>query len=208
MRRVLERFLSKVDKPVQCFHGTGNAAYLEDEIPDSLRKTATLVELPIAALSSGTYNALVLSEAFWDALTGRREILCFQTEAMTCGVSRFWIEAVMDFDYIGSFWPRNRPFSTILDGGSGGLSLRDWAASVDCLQRFPAEGWKGGRGHVFRLPHGYRRLQGGPRGGLRALRHPGFLPRTQLGRAPADENEALMRRRFFSYCPEARCLER
>lgn len=84
----------------------------------------TLVELPIAALSAGTYNALVLSEAFWHALTGRRKILCFQTDAMACGASRFSIGAFMNFDYIGSLSSGNQPFSAILDGGNGSLSLR------------------------------------------------------------------------------------
>ncbi|MFT5258502.1 MAG: hypothetical protein ACI810_000234 [Gammaproteobacteria bacterium] len=38
---------------------------------------------------------------------------------------------------------------SIIDGGNGGLSLRDWSKSVKCLERFPPEKWGGGEDGYF-----------------------------------------------------------
>lgn len=39
----------------------------------------------------------------------------------------------------------------IIDGGNGGLSLRDWGKSMECLNRFPANQWPGGKDGYFAL---------------------------------------------------------
>ncbi len=103
-----------------------------------------LTQLNTSTLNSNQYNSLLLSKGFWKHLISRRKILIFQTDSIICPNSDFTIEDFTSYDYIGSKWPRVRPVGLIIDGGNGGLSLRDWNLSIDCLNRFPTKKWCGG----------------------------------------------------------------
>ena len=55
----------------------------------------------------------------------------------------------MSYDCIGSKWRRHRSSDIIIDGGNGGLCLRDWEKTYDCLRSFPSEHWTGGEDSYF-----------------------------------------------------------
>lgn len=148
---VIELFSEYLEIPIQLFHGARNEDYIRGSSISSLvaQEKVVLTGLETDSLTPGGYNALLLSGEFWDALAGRGKILIFQTDSALCRKSGFQLEDFLDYDYIGSKWPRRRPIGLTIDGGSGGLSLRDWGRSVECLDRFSARHWKGGEDAYF-----------------------------------------------------------
>ncbi len=129
--------------PVQLFHGPGNKAYIENSPLKALieRGDIVLSALKTDILNAKAYNTLLLAKEFWQQLVSRGKVLIFQTDSILCGNSDYTLESFMEFDYIGSKWKRQRPVGLLLDGGNGGLSLRDWGVSYECLRRFPAQLW-------------------------------------------------------------------
>jgi len=148
---VINNFLDNTHVPVQLFHGKDNLNYIMSTSISKLinDKKVYLTQLEINNLSSNLYNALFLSKEFWNNLISKNKILVFQTDAIICSHSNYSINDFISFDYIGSKWPRNRPVGLIMDGGNGGLSLRDWKKSYDCLNRFPSKYWVGGEDGYF-----------------------------------------------------------
>lgn len=151
LERVVSQFSERLGIGIQVFHGSGNERFIRStgiaRLVDEGRVTLTLIDEPVSSLRH--YNALLLSMAFWRALAGRNKILVFQADCVLNHASRFRLEDFLQFDYIGSSWDRRRPTGIIADGGNGGLSLRDWSLSTQCLERFPAGLWPGGEDGYF-----------------------------------------------------------
>ncbi|MCK9247159.1 MAG: hypothetical protein M0P11_09455, partial [Anaerolineaceae bacterium] len=146
LEKIVSIFTSHLNIPIQIFHGLNNRNYiLNTEIKQLVDKgKVCLTELPTENLQAKTYNALFLSESFWSFMMGRRKVLVFQTDAICCPNSDYRLNEFLSFDYIGSLWPQERPVGLLMNGGVGGLSLRDWKKSVDCLKRFSPVLWPGG----------------------------------------------------------------
>ena len=135
---------------VQVYHCPGNRAHAETALADLVSEGRVhLTELAHDGLSRNHYNALCLDPEFWRRMIGRGKILVFQCDAALCAPSPFPLSAFSHLDYVGSDWERERPEGVRVDGGNGGLSLRDWSRSVECLERFPPELWRGGEDTYF-----------------------------------------------------------
>lgn len=102
-----------------------------------------ITETGLTNLDRQTYSALMTSPTFWKTVRGRRKILVFQTDAVFCPKSPYSLLEFVKYDYIGSDWGRLRPEGITVDGGNGGLSLRDWPKTIDALERFPPSEWHG-----------------------------------------------------------------
>jgi uncharacterized protein DUF5672 len=149
--RVVNNFLDNVQIPIQIFHGNKNLEFI---MSTSIAKLARdgrvhLTRLATDDLGAAKYNALLLSQRFWDSVIGRKKVLIFQTDAVSCKHSDYTLGDFASYDYIGSKWRRQRPVGLIIDGGSGGLSLRDWEKTHECLSRFPPQHWCGGEDGYF-----------------------------------------------------------
>ena len=144
-------FQERLQIPIQLFHGQMNLDYIMASSISELERTGKvrLVKLNAEALNARQYNALLLTELFWTHLLSRKKILIFQTDAILCGNSNYTLNDFLSFDYIGSKWNRQRPVGLLIDGGNGGLSLRDWKKSHECLVRFPPKHWIGGEDGYF-----------------------------------------------------------
>ncbi|MBL4807947.1 MAG: hypothetical protein JKY31_11790 [Rhodobacteraceae bacterium] len=127
--------------PIQLFHGPGNLQFI---LNSSLKPLIDAGHLVLSQIEADNfyyydYNHLVTSRRFWDHLIGREKILFFQTDSVLCPLSPHKISDFMEFDYIGSGWNTERYNGMRIHGGNGGLSLRDWRKSVDCLARFNSD---------------------------------------------------------------------
>ena len=91
----------------------------------------------------------MLTETFWNALDSRQKIFVFQTDSLLCSASKKQLSDFLHYDYIGSWWKRLRPIGIKVDGGNGGLSIRDWHMSMDCIKRFDPTYWPGGEDGYF-----------------------------------------------------------
>jgi hypothetical protein len=145
-RQVLDQGIT-----VQIFHGTENADFVADHFAgDIAAGRVHLTPMTYDTLGRDDYNGLFLCRPFWEALVSRGKILIFQTDALLCPGSPFSLDDFLAFDYIGSAWGRHRRRGIVVDGGNGGLSLRDWQLSTECLDRFPPEvWWAGGEDSYF-----------------------------------------------------------
>ena len=125
--------------PIQLFHGPGNLDFIMKSNLNKLVKSGDLILTPLASdnLNAAAYNQLFLTKPFWNSLIGRQKILVFQTDSILCKRSDFTIQEFFNFDYIGSDWNRAWFCDFFIDGGNGGLSLRDWQKSVETITRFP-----------------------------------------------------------------------
>ena len=148
---VINNFTKNTNISIQLFHGTDNLDYImSTSIADLVAVNKVyLTKLNTNELNASKYNALFLTEIFWQSIIGRKKILFFQTDAISCSNSDYTIDDFVLYDYIGSKWLSHRPVGLIIDGGNGGLSLRDWAKSYDCLSRFPPSKWSGGEDGYF-----------------------------------------------------------
>jgi hypothetical protein len=204
--RVLKAFLARLKIPLQVVHGKANREFLFASLSADELAAITCCQLPVDDLPASLYNALMLSERFWLSLAGRGKILVFQTDAICCSGSDYQLADFMEFDYIGSLWSRQRPVGIIADGGNGGLSLRDWRASVQCLSRFPPDLWPGGEDGYFAF---HMELAGKRVANSRACAcfstHERFLRRSWGIHNPtalSKEEQASL----LAYCPEAAIL--
>lgn len=148
---LVSSFSRSLNIPIQLFHGRENLDYImSGSIAELVRDgRATLVQLETRSLNASTYNALLLTPAFWDLIGTRNKVLLFQTDTVLCSASEYTLSDFLSFDYIGSKWARERPIGILADGGNGGLSLRDWAKSYESLKRFSPQKWTGGEDSYF-----------------------------------------------------------
>ncbi len=137
--------------PIHLFHGESNRDFILNSplAPLVKQKKLILSQLQRDDLSGPVYNALFTSPDFWEHVIGREKILVFQTDAVLCRHAKAMFKDILAFDYIGAGWGRARPEGICVDGGVGGLSLRDWGKTVDCTRRFPAKHWRGGEDTYF-----------------------------------------------------------
>lgn len=151
LESVVCQFARQLKLNIQIFHGTENKNFILDSGVGDLiaRGQVHLTDLGINTLTPVNYNNLLLSRPFWDCLYAREKILIFQTDAILCDNSAYTLDDFLQFDYIGSNWNRNRPIGIVIDGGSGGLSLRDWQLTTQCLDKFPSHFWPGGEDGYF-----------------------------------------------------------
>lgn len=202
---VVNKFCDELNIGIQLFHGTANERFIRQSSLSRLieQEKLVLTLLQQDRLSPIQYNALFLSEDFWGAIKGRHKILVFQTDAMVCSSTHHSLDDFLDFDYIGPKWPRNRPVGIVIEGGYGGLSLRDWSKSVQCLKRFPAAMWPGGEDGYFAF---HIELMGGrvgkPWDCARFATQNEFLDRSFGAHKISDLDEDSLKR-FVAYCPEA-----
>lgn len=193
---------------VQIFHGTQNADFVAEAFREDIAEGRVhLIAMDYAKLGRDEYNGLLLCRPFWESLKSRGKILIFQTDAVLCPASPFNLNDFLDFDYIGSAWGRERKRGIVVDGGNGGLSLRDWAASVECLERFPPEiWWARGEDSYFGF---HIELIGGrvaqPDEAARFGTQFWFLE-DSFGAHKPEQMDFLGRTLFLAWCPEAKIL--
>ena len=148
---VIGRTLNQLDGPVIAFTGPASSSFLRAELAhaDVDASRVMIIELATDHLPAPAYNALLLSVDFWSHMKGASKVLVFQTDSILCPNSDYTIEDFLDFDYIGSEDTRIRNIGIRVDGGSGGLSLRDMRSTMECLERFDPSGWPGGEDSYF-----------------------------------------------------------
>ena len=149
---VIANFIAKTGLVVQFYHGGENKDYITaSKTLQHLieQKKLFLVNLGSHNINASTYNALFLNANFWKSMLGRNKVFVFQTDSYLCNHTQYNLSHFLDFDYIGSWWPRLRPVGLTIDGGNGGLSIRDWGKSVKCLEQFSSTFWKGGEDGYF-----------------------------------------------------------
>jgi len=205
---VITDFIQQTGLNVQLFHGTNNR---QDILTSEIRRyvdtgQVTLYELRTDKLDAPMYNALFLSKAFWEAMISRGKIFVFQTDSCICKKSEFSLNDFLRFDYIGSRRSRKRPIGLILDGGSGGLSIRDWQKSVKCLEVFPPPLWKGGEDGYFAF---HIELLGGKVGKNRdcgKFSTQNIFSHKSYGAHKISLLSRDQKLKFVGYCPEAKFL--
>lgn len=151
LEKVVIDFIERTGNRVQIFHGLLNRDFiLGSKIADAVTSgQVTLSPLATENIVGRHYNAMLLTLDFWDSLIAHKKIFIFQTDSLLCGNTKYRLQDFMHYDYIGSWWPRHRPVNAIIDGGNGGLSIRDWQKSRDCLERFLPNLWPGGEDSYF-----------------------------------------------------------
>jgi len=202
---IINHFSEQLGIGIQLFHGTANESFImESKIAGLIEQgKVKLTPLKTETLSLGDYNALFLSREFWDSQLGRKKILIFQTDAILCANSDYQLSDFLGFDYIGSRWLRDRPVGMTIDGGNGGLSLRDWPRTVVCLKRFSPKMWPGGEDGYFAF---HMDLMGGRVG--RGDECSRFSTQHEFqyksfGGHKLTELGSLSLEKFFQYCPAA-----
>ncbi len=205
LERVVLGVLDGLGIPVQLFHGRDNREFILDSaIGDAVaRGNVVLTPLATGNLEVREYNRLLLDRRFWDTVIGRRGILVFQTDSMYCPATPFDLHDFAHFAYIGSCWRPQRPSGLVIEGGSGGFSLRDWSMMQRVLERFPPQGWHAGEDGYFAF---HVELIGGRVASFEessrfssqcAFRHRS-LGAHRVVAMPRED-----RARFVEYCPEA-----
>lgn len=205
---VIENFIQQTELHVQIFHGTGNLQHILDSEIGSYVDTGkvTLSEISTETINASQYNAIFLSKSFWNAMVGRNKIFVFQADSYVCKSAKYPLDRFLHFDYIGSKWSRKRPMGHILDGGSGGLSIRDWHKSVECLSLFPPKLWNGGEDGYFAF---HIELIGGKVGkntDCGKFSTQNFFSHKSYGAHGIFRLSPRQREKFLKYCPEAEFL--
>lgn len=206
---VLLNFSRTLKIPIQLFHGRGNLEFIMSSAIAGLVQDGKvhLVQLEADDFGARKYNALLMTKDFWSIMGSRNKVLVFQTDTIACEQSEYTLSDFLSFDYIGSKWPRQRPVGLLMDGGEGGLSLRDWKKSCECLVRFPPWNWVGGEDGYFAF---HIDLIGGKVGRDRDCAQ--FCTQYQflyksLGAHQISCLDQATRAAFLEYCKEASVLK-
>ena len=147
---VVSEVLFCLDIPVQIFHGPSSKHKLVEHFSAEIKSgKITLSPLKHDQLLPDAYNTLLMSFAFWQSLKTRNKVLIFQCDAVLCPTSPYKLDHFLQYDYIGSWWPAERPVGVYTEGGNGGFSLRDWYAHVKCIETFNAQTWPGAEDSFF-----------------------------------------------------------
>ena len=205
---VILNFIRQTNLRVQLFHGLENKEFI---LAGNLLKYVVsgqiiLYELSTNSLKAPAYNALFLTREFWQIIAGRGKIFVFQADSIICENSDYCLNDFLDFDYIGSGWSRKRPVDLIIDGGSGGLSIRDWHKSVECLETFPSELWKGGEDGFFAF---HIELLAGKVGNIiecGKFSTQDFFTHNSFGAHQVSRLPSEQQKKFLNYSPEAKFM--
>jgi len=205
---VISTFSENLDIPIQFFCSPASEQFILSTKVRSLIADGRVVLSRSCPdpFPASAYNSLFLTEAFWRQVRGQYKILVFQSDSLLCKNSDYSIHDFLKYDYIGTNLSRVRRVGLIIDGGGGGLSLRDKPKTLECLSRFPPDAWQAGEDgyfafHMDLMGCAVGRLdecamfatQGSFKYRSFGVHAPWLLPRKQL-------------RRFVQYCPEARNL--
>jgi len=203
---VVNNFYANLGIPIQIFHGTENYDFIRSSsISDLISKgVVTLTPLDTKQLIASQYNVLFLYKEFWERVRGRKKILVFQTDAVSCKQSDFSIDEFMSYDYIGSKWPRKRPVGINIDGGNGGLSLRDWGKTITCLERFPPDLWVGGEDGYFAFHMDVMGAKIGREDACAKFSTQNEFLYNSFGAHKISSLEKNSREAFITYCPESK----
>lgn len=206
---VVNNVHSTLGIPIQIFHGAASRDYILASTIGSLinKGDVVLSELNVnTLLPSKILNGFHMLDDFWSSMEARKKILFFQTDSIVCKDSEYDISDFLSYDYIGSKWRSRRPNYLVIHGGNGGLSIRDWSASVECIHRFPPHLWEGAEDEyfAFHLPVMGCKV-GNELSCAKFATEEIFLTKSfgahKIDRLPPDELEA-----FLAYCPEAKRL--
>lgn len=205
---VVKNVIERTGVDVQIFHGTSNKEFIERSELKTLIDEGKIVlsSLEVKELSASAYNTLLLSKRFWRQLIARDKILMFQTDALLCKNSDYVLSDFLTFDYIGSKWKRVRPVNLILEGGNGGLSLRDWYLSYECLRRFSPEAWPAGEDGYFAFHLALMGAKVATEEDCEKFGTQRQFVRKSFGAHKITELSEEDRTRFLEYCEEARAL--
>jgi len=203
---VVNTFSGQLQVPIQLFHGTENEAFIQNSTISALvdQGRVQLQRMRVATLPAKRYNALFLNREFWDCMAGRNKILVFQTDALLCSASPCSLADFCSFDYIGSTWSVRRPIGLRINGGCGGLSLRDWKCCTRSLEIFSPEAWPGGEDGYFAFHLDLMGSRVGKADDCARFASQGRFEHKSFGvHKPRLMNKATLQR-FLEYCPEAR----
>lgn len=147
---VVEEVLEQLNIPVQIFHGPSSTVKLETHFKKAIaNERVILTQLVTDKLPPDCYNTLLMSSNFWKSLKTRKKVLIFQCDTALCPTSDFTINDFLHFDYIGSWWPAERPVGVYTEGGNGGLSLRSWQPHYLCTKQIDSTSWEGAEDTFF-----------------------------------------------------------
>jgi len=207
---VIDNFIQLSGLRVQLYHGTKNLEFiLNSNIKKHINNgNVFLTNLGIEALTAPFYNALFLTEAFWLSIYGKNKIIVFQTDSLICSTSEYHLDNFHHFDYIGARWnKRQRRNGFILNGGTGGFSLRDYTKSLEVIKRFSiSTQWEGGEDDYFAF---HIELLGGRVGKKSDCDK--FCPQKRFNKKSfaahnINDMDEKTRQKFLAYCPEAKFM--
>ena len=205
---VVLQLIIKTNLPVQIFHGIENESFIRSSAINDYVKCnkVFLSKLNANSLDASDYNGILLSCKFWNLLNGRDKILIFQTDSILCNNSTYNLCTFLDFDYIGSMWPRLRPIGITIDGGNGGLSLRSWERSVECLERFPPTFWPGGEDGYYGFHLELIGAKVGKDVDCAKFSTQSYFRYKSFGAHKISSLSRIDQDAFIQYCPEAKKL--
>lgn len=194
----------RLDIQVQLFHGPDNLSFImSSKIAELIEDgRVVLTQLDTSGFVAPIYNALFMSRRFWRHVIGRGKILVFQTDAVICSNSDYVISDFAKFDYIGSLFWRGDFGGLKCHGGNGGLSLRSWEKTMECLDRFPAENWPGGEDRYFAFHMDLIGVVGRFFDSARFCSQHRFIRRS-FGAHKITSMNPVDLGMFLDYCPEA-----
>ena len=149
--KILNHFM-KVMPPYthfQVYHGTKNADIIYNNFKNHIQSNKISVwNMGVDNLSIQGYSALLTSKSFWNSVQGERTLV-FQTDAITCGKSKFKIQDFVEYDFVGA--PLSTTISILINiffmgkgyvtGHSrfynGGLSYRTKSKMLDVIKKYP-----------------------------------------------------------------------
>ncbi len=209
LEHVVMNVHSTLGIPIQIYHGKSSQEFIMSTAIGPLVEKGEIVLTPLRVdtlYPPANHSGFILSPEFWYSMCAREKILLFQTDAILCSKSDYSIHDFLQFDYIGSNWNLNRENNLKVSGGCGGLSVRDWKKSVECLERFPPEYWEGGEDVYFAF---LLDVMGGKvadkQACLRFCTQEEFAEES-FGAHDITSLDSASLQTFLEYCPEAKPL--
>lgn len=90
-----------------------------------------IIKLDVDNMINSQYNDLMLSEGFWNLLTGKK-VLLYQEDTM---IFKKNIRDFLKYDYIGAPWKLTKPTNYVPSVGNGGFSLRNRLLMIKILSK-------------------------------------------------------------------------
>jgi hypothetical protein len=148
---ILQHFITKMPDYThfQVYHGTNNKELILNNFKNEIMSNKiSLWNLGVANLTIQGYSALFTSKEFWNSVQGEK-VLVFQTDAITCGKSKFNITDFLEYDYVGAPIPDYLIYlihllficKGIVIGHNqiynGGLSFRSKSKMLKVIENYP-----------------------------------------------------------------------
>ncbi len=111
-----------------CIYATEDVYDKYVDLADRLNNNINVLKLPYQLKSLKDYNDIMLNKLFWKLLYKYERVLIFQNDTM---IYNYNISDFYKYDYIGAPWPQYRNIAKNV--GNGGLSMRNIAAIIYCL---------------------------------------------------------------------------